>query len=552
MARRVKAADAYHNPGKGADAELQEILGDMWDKPLEYVMFMFPWDTDETIQLVELAPEYKARFGCKYGPDKWACEFLDDWGDQIRASNFDGHNSVPPLKFATGSGHGIGKSTLTAWIIKFLMDTRPGSMGTVTANTDVQLRTKTWAELGKWHNMSLTKHWFKYNSGRGNMSLKALPEYAGEPGPDRWACTAQTCREENSESFAGQHAPTATSFYIFDEAGGIPDKIFEVREGGTTDGEPMIFDFGNPTRNTGMFFENCVGRFKHNYTVRCIDSRSCVLPNKERIERWRSDYGEESDFFKVRVRGQFPALGSAQFISTEDVQRAMNRMTPSFDQIAHQPLVLGVDCARYGDDESVIYPRQGIDARSWPARRYRELDTWQLTNRIVECFNDFAAIGKRPAMIFVDQGNFGVAIVDNLRHLGYPVIGVDFGKAAKDGVHKYEGDRIWGELKSALVDGLVLPDIGEQKTDMEIQMTQREYGYMSERIHLETKKDMKERLGADVASSPDLVDALAVTYYQPIALMAPNTKTQPLRNMQDGPKEPKGPLNDYDPLDTNF
>ena len=506
--------DEYNRNGPVADQKLAAALGGFYDDPLGYVMFIFPWDTEETIRMVELSPEYQERFGCTHGPDDWACEFLDSLGEEIKANAFDGKHAVDAIMRATVSGHGIGKTTLVAWLIKFIMDTRPGSRGTVTANTDIQLRTKTWAELGKWHNISLTKHWFKYNAGRGNMSLVIDDPDAEVRG--QWRCDAQTCREENSESFAGQHAPSATSFYIFDEAGGIADKIFEVREGGLTDGEPMVFDFGNGTRNTGKFFEGCNGRDKHRFQVRSIDSRSCKLTNKDKIAEWIESFGIDSDFVKVRVRGMFPSKGSMQFIGSLDVKRAMERPTPTFLQTSHEPIVIGVDCARHGDDESVLKARQGIDARSWPARRYRELDVPQLVDKIVEMFNDFVRMGQKPQMIFVDQGNFGIAVVDYLRRAGYPVMGVDFGKAAKDGTYRYVGDMIWGRLRDAICTNLVLPDHGEEKTDLEIQLTQREFDYVKERIALEAKKDMKSRLGVDVASSPDLSDAYALTFFMEI------------------------------------
>ena len=263
-----------------AELQLATDLSNLFADPLGYVMYIFPWTSYQTIQLVELQSPYKERFsGCKYGPDVWACEFLDALGEEIKARKFDGRSAVDPIQMATASGHGIGKSVLVAWLIKFIMDTRPFSKGTVTANTAEQLKTKTWAELGKWHKLSLTEHWFIYNSGRGAMNL------AHKKHKEEWRCDAQTCREENSEAFAGQHAASATSFYIFDEASAVPDKIFEVREGGTTDGEPMVFDFGNPTRNSGRFFEHCAGRFRHRYKVRCIDSRSVSITNKERIQQ---------------------------------------------------------------------------------------------------------------------------------------------------------------------------------------------------------------------------------------------------------------------------
>lgn len=136
---------------------ISDDLAGFMDDPLGYVMYCFPWEEEQSIQIVKLAPDYQERFDCEYGPDEWACEFLDDLGAEIKKRAFDGQNAVPPIRFATVSGHGIGKSTLTAWLIKFILDTRPYSVGTVTAMTAEQLKNKTWAELGKWHNMSMTK-----------------------------------------------------------------------------------------------------------------------------------------------------------------------------------------------------------------------------------------------------------------------------------------------------------------------------------------------------------------------------------------------------------
>ena len=128
------------------------------------------------------------------------------------------------------------------------------------------------------------------------------------------ACTTRTFRSrgsaarkvrkrKNSEAFAGQHAATSTSFYFFDEASAIPDKIFEVAEGGLTDGESMIFLFGNPTRNSGKFWKVCFGPDRPRWLHKSIDSRTSALTNKTQIAEWANDYGDDSDFFRVRVRG---------------------------------------------------------------------------------------------------------------------------------------------------------------------------------------------------------------------------------------------------------
>tara|TARA_R110000824_G_scaffold146356_3_gene315137 strand:+ start:953 stop:2518 length:1566 start_codon:yes stop_codon:yes gene_type:complete len=516
-----------------ADEQLADAIAEYYDDPLGYVMFAFPWDTFQPIQLVELAPKYQERFGCKYGPDQWACEFLDALGEDIKENKFDGHTSVEPLQYATVSGHGIGKSVMVAFLIKFIMDTRPYSKGTVTANTAEQLKTKTWAELGKWHKLSLTEHWFDYNTGRGAMNL------THKKNKETWRCDAQTCREENSEAFAGQHAASATSFYIFDEASAVPDKIFEVREGGTTDGEPMVFDFGNGTRNSGRFFEHCAGRFRHRYKVRSIDSRDVGITNKKRIKAWEEDYGEDSDFFKVRVRGMFPSAGSLQFISTESVEEAQGRELPD-DK--HAPLVLGVDVARFGDNESVIYPRVGFDCRSWPPRRFQGLDTVQLTGKVIECVREFRSLGMNCAGLFVDGGGVGGGVIDQLRALGYAPLEVQFGgKATNHKTYRYKSDEMWGNMKDAMPK-LCLPANNQLGgVDLKADLTQREFGYtlMGNKMHLETKKDMVAR----GIQSPDLADALALTFAQEVA---PAVRPEGV-----GPMTQKV-ISDYDPLEERW
>lgn len=494
------------------DQELATLIAEVHDDPLGYVMMMFPWDSDASIQLVKLAPEYRDRFDCEYGPDKWACEFLDDLGAEIRERGFNGKTPVAPIKWSTASGHGIGKTALVAWLVKFIMDTRPYAKGTITANTADQLKSKTWAEVGKWHRRSLTRDWFEYSSSRGNMSL-AHKDYSNE-----WFCTAQTCREENSEAFAGQHAPNSTSFYIFDEASAIPEKIFDVREGGTTDGEPMVFDFGNPTRNSGPFFENTIGRFSHRYTTRTIDSRDVAITNKERLKQWVDDYGEDSDFVRVRVRGVFPSASSLQFIPSDLVSDAMEReLVPATRADA---LVLGVDVARFGDDESVIYPRFGNDCRSFPPEKYSGLDTMQLVGKVTGKVQEFRGMGVEVAAIFVDGTGVGGGVADVLMSMGYNVIEIQFGSRPNDpDKYRYRSDELWGTMRDNLP-RLALPTRRSQLgTEIFADLTQREFGYTAgeQRIHLETKKDMKAR----GIKSPDIGDALALTFAVPVAPALP-------------------------------
>jgi|TARA_Y100000310_G_C20682581_1_gene816849 hypothetical protein len=487
------------------DLELTKQVREFYDDPLGYIMFVFPWDTDVLIQQVPLPEKYRKRFpNCEWGPDLWACEFLDDLGKQIRERKFDGRKSVAPIRFSTVSGHGIGKSVMVAWLILFLLDTRSMSKGVVTANTSDQLRTKTWPEVGKWHAIALTSRFWQYRTGRGSMSLSRISSKKATS--NNWKCDAMTCREENAEAFQGLHAANSTPFYIFDEASGIPDSIWEARFGGATDGEPMSFDFGNGTQKSGYFFENCVGRYRHRFITRSIDSRQVHLTNKDLFEEWRQDWGEDSDLFKVKVRGMFPAQGNVQFISTDLVDDAMLRPN---EHTKSDPFVIGVDVARFGENDTVIYPRIGMDARSFGYKRFNGLDVVQVVEKVIETLQEFQSLGRKCNGLFIDGGGLGGGVVDMLRRLGYNPIDVNFGGKAADRTYHRKGDEMWGRMKDAMP-RLALP----KEEDLKAQLTQREYGFSlsGQKIKLETKRDMSDR----GVQSPDMADALSLTFAQEV------------------------------------
>ena len=476
-------------------------MGQFFDDPLGWVMYSFDWNNDPSLQVVELVEPWASRYGCQYGPDEWACRFLERVGAKVRENGFNGSEAVPAQRHATSSGHGIGKSAITSWLILWIMSTRPHCKGVVTANTADQLSSKTWSELGKWKKRCITGHWFDVTTGKGAMKI------VHNDFPETWRCDAQTCREENSESFAGLHAATSTPFYIFDEASAVPDKIWEVAEGGLTDGEPMWFVFGNPTRNTGRFFE-CFNKFRHRWETQQIDSRSVQITNKATIQEWVNDYGEDSDFVRVRVRGIFPQASSLQFIPRNLVDEAMAR-TPPKSSMQGRVAVVGVDVARFGDDQSVVRTRVGRDAATFPALRFRNLDTMQLTSRIVEHVKTLRA-GGFSVVIFVDGGGVGGGVIDRLRQLGYDVIEVQFGAKADD-QKKYANKRaeIWARMRDWLAGGCLAKDEA-----LATDLTAVEYGFRpDDSILLESKESMKKR----GLASPDDADALAVTFAQPVA-----------------------------------
>lgn len=481
-----------------------EFLAKCRQDPLMYVMGAFPWEEDISIQKVPLDPKYHSRFpSCKWGPDKWQCEFLDQLGADIKLRGFDGVKPVPAIRMAVVSGRGVGKSTLSAWLVKFILDTRPYSVGTVTANTATQLRTKTWAEVGKWHNISITKDMFKYTLSSNQMSL----EHVDSDLKGRWKCFAITCDKGNAEAFAGQWSD-ATSFYIFDEASRVPDELFEVRDGSLTAGEPMSFEFGNGTRNTGRFKEDCVGKHRHRYRVWSVDSREAYRTNKAEIAEEIKQYGEDDDHIRTHVRGLFPKQASSQFISTEHVEAAQTRLVPQLTRAT--PLYIGVDVALQGDDSTVIYPRLGEDARSYPPRQFRNLDPEQIANEVKQYVVEFKSIGLSPRGIFIDGGGgYGSGVQTHLRQLGVSSTLIYPGrKALKDRDYGNRITELWANMRDAIKSGLCIPDsdsrIGKELFE---ELTEREAGpTLSGQVRLVSKTLLTK--------SPDIADALALTFAQ--------------------------------------
>ena len=473
--------------------EIDEELARCYADPLRFVLWAFPWGETPELSIVPLPEPWASRYpNCKYGPDVWACEVLEDIGKQVRERAFDGIHAVKPIRLAIASGHGIGKSFLTAMLVIWIMATRPDSKGVVTANTANQLETKTFAEISKWLKRSLVSDLFEIRA----------TSIVSKESPESWRVDAQTCREENSESFAGQHSASSTSFYIFDEASAVPDVIWEVAEGGLTDGEPMMFVFGNPTRNTGRFKE-CFGKRRQYWTTRHIDSRSVFITNKAQIEEWKNEYGEDSDFFRVRVKGQFPSASSRQFIPTELAEKA------SWSEIAHNTAtaaIIGVDVARFGDDDTVIYVR--IGKGFLPIKRYHGLDTVQVAAMVKRRYRDVKSIGFPRDRIFinVDEGGVGGGPKDILRDDGYPVRGVQFGAAADEPeIYDRKRDEMWGRMKQWLADGGTIP----RDQGLIDDLTSPEFDIKpGGQIKLESKKDMKKR----GLASPDAADALCLTF----------------------------------------
>lgn len=472
------------------DIRLAEWLAEVRDDPLAFTMGAYPWGKEgSTLEKYE-------------GPDEWSVWLFG----LVRDGLMDASDAI---QIAVASGHGIGKSATVAWLIMWAMCTYPDTRGVVTANTETQLKTKTWAELGKWFNLC----WF----ARDHFTLNATSLISKDPTRERtWRIDMIPWSEKNTEAFAGMHNKGKRILLVFDEGSAIPDIIWEVAEGALTDDDTQIIwaVFGNPTRNTGRFKE-CFGNGAHAgfWTTRQIDSRSVKVTNKSRFEKWIKAYGADSDFVRIRVLGQFPRMGEMEFFNAEEVDAAMAPDREVFVD-AFTPLAVGVDVARFGRNASVLFPRKGRDGRTIPFEVHRGLSTVELSNRVYDIWERL-----RPDGIFIDGGGVGGGVVDQCRNKRLAVNEVQFG--GKDIITGLQQDNLgekYANMRSAMAGATrswiktgMLPMNAELRTALlAITYTHN----VRDEIQLTSKEDL---LDENPELELDVLDALFCTFGGPLA-----------------------------------
>jgi hypothetical protein len=472
-------------------------LGSVSKDPLSFVLGAFEWK--------------KGELANHEGPEPWQRDVL--------ISIRDGLDPNHALQLAVASGHGVGKSALVSWIILWGISTMPDARGVVTANTENQLKTKTWVELAIWYRRFIGKELFDLSATR---LCARDPEHS-----ETWRLDCIPWSERSTEAFAGLHNQGRRILVMFDEASAIPDIIHETTEGALTDRNTQILWMmcGNPTRASGRFHA-AFHTQSHRWHTTCVDARSVRFTNKDQIQRWIDDYGLDSDFVRVRVLGKFPRVSARQFISRDVAEAARVREARV---IKSDALVIGVDVARFGDDATRIVFRVGRDARTYPSIELRGADTMAVAARVAE-----EAREKHCRAIFVDGGGVGGGVVDRLRQLRFPVFDVQFGgKPDRLGLD-FECANKRAEMYAYMREWLAVGGIEDSQT-LVSQLCSTEYSLnVRDAIQLERKEDLKKRLPS--LGSPDWADALALTF------------AYPTLSVEHGEDESGGLTSEYDPF----
>jgi hypothetical protein len=482
---------------KPADEDPLEMVARYSHDPLGYAYANFPWGEKGL-------PLENERLR------QWQVEVLR----QIRDHLADPAKRHQPCRIARASGHGIGKSAAIGIITSWALDTMENSRVVITANTEQQLVTKTSPEVSKWRKLSFTSDFWNVST----MSIKAKDKTLA----DSWRQDFVTWSKTNTEAFAGLHNKGSRIVLIMDEGSGIEDKVWEVAEGALTDEDTEIIwiVFGNPTKNTGRFRE-CFGRYRHLWIGGQIDSRAVEGTNKKYLQSIVDTYGIDSDITKVRVLGQFPSSSSLQFIGTGLAEAARERVIEVGALLPSDPVVFGLDHARFGDDSTVLAIRQGRDAKSRPWKKWNSANAMQIAGDVFQEIKRW-----HPDAVFIDAGgpNAG-GVIDRLRQLTAEedrvrrlIFEINFGTRSLGMTARFNDEQrvrvynkraeMWQNMKAWLERGAV-PDEQQLYDDL----VGPEYSYMGDNeIILEKKEHMKAR----GLASPDHGDALALTFAEDV------------------------------------
>jgi hypothetical protein len=451
------------------ERELANDMAGFYADPLSFVRYAFDWGQGDLTGWD--------------GPDVWQTDFLTKLGAAIR-------NRQPGdvIKMAAKTGKGPGKTAMEAWLILWLMSTRPNFAGIATANTGDQLDTKLWRELSLWWQRAINKHWFQWTATR----------FYQVDHKDTWGVDALKWSEHKPDAFGGLHNAGRGQVALMDEGSAIASSIYDVVDSTMTDEDSFIFVFGNPYQKRGRFYE-IFTRFAHRWVTVTVDTRTAKAPNQRKIQQDIEDWGLDSDYIRINVLGEFPKQDADTLIPLPLIEAAAKRVVEGSDR--YRP-VWGLDVARYGDDRTALARRrhrklEGVE--SW-----RGLDTMQTAGRVKAAYDE-AAEDDKPTMIVIDVIGVGGGVVDRLLEQGLPVrpLNVAESPAVKAKFHRlrdemYWRGREWFEgLNVQCEDALVGSELGDVL-----------YSFTSAgQIKVESKDDIKERLGR----SPDVGEAFLLS-----------------------------------------
>lgn len=431
-------------------------------------------------------------------PDPWQCEVL---------AAFPHHN-----RLVMKACKGPGKTALLSWLGWNFLATRPHCRIGATSITEGNLQSALWPEFAKWQNRS------PFLSATFAWTSSQIVHRAHAP---TWWCQARSWpkkgnADEQAHALAGLHEDYA--MWLLDELGGYPQAVMATAEAVLLSGiETKVVGSGNPTHTTGPLYRACTTDkgLWHVTTITGDPDNPRAWVNAPRVAT-RADggltpadharqqirqYGRDNPWVMVNILGEFPPASINALLGVEEVEQAMARhLTP--DVYMHMQKRIGVDVARFGDDRTVMFPRQGLAAFKPIVMRHNRgtAVSHDIAARLIKAKKDWGS----ELELIDDTVGWAHGTIDAMVVGGYSPVPVNYAGKALDPRYKNRRCEMWMKGADAIRAGAALPNIPE----MVGELCEPTYTFAQGQFLLEPKDLVKERL----SRSPDLADAYMITY----------------------------------------
>jgi phage terminase large subunit len=443
----------------------------------------------------------------------------DDWQvDALRA--FAVHQRI-----AMKACKGPGKTACLAWLIWNFLCCYPDSKVAATSISGDNLQDNLWSELSKWQKKSA---WlddrFMWNKTR--ITHKDRPE--------TWFATArnwprQADSNQQADTLAGLHADYI--LFVLDESGGIPSAVMATAEAALSTGKVMrLVQAGNPIDTSGPLYDACTKARSLWYVIEITGDPDSPVRSKRISIEWArqmiDQYGRDNPWVMVNVLGQFPPSAINSLLGPDDISKAMGRHLQP-DQYSFARKRFGIDVARFGDDKTVIFPRQGL--ASFNPEVMRNARSEDIAAKVAFTWQE-----QSPDEAFIDDtGGWAAGVIDLLNKTQYQVIPVQFNGKAMDARYFNKRSEMYFLAAEWIKKGGVLPPIPELTEEL----TALTYWFDKGKMRVEEKDQVKVKIGR----SPDYADAFVLTFAFPDHVVSS-------ARMPQEKSGSKHHVADYDPL----
>lgn len=404
------------------------------------------------------------------------------------------------IRIGAQSCAGPGKTAWEAWIgwwwLSTMAEVGEHPKGAGVSITSDNLRDNLWTELAKWQSRSeFLKRAFTWNAER---------IYANDH-PETWFMSARSwpktaSPEEQGKTLSGFHS--LFPLFLIDESGGIPLTVARAAEQALTSAKRgLIIQAGNPITRDGML-HMAATTLRHMWHMIRItgdpdDPKRSARVDIDWARQQIAAYGRDNPWVMAYILGEFPPASINVLLGSDEVEQAMSKTHPPVNY-EHSQKRLGIDVARQGDDRTVLFPRQGLQAfppvilrnargPEVASRAARAMDRWEWETSFVD-----------------DTGGFGGSVVDSMHQGGLPHVPINFASKPDDSRYLNKRAEMWFRLAEWVKRGGCLPKM----PDLVRELTTPTYTFVNGKFQIEPKEQIKKRLGF----SPDLADGLALTF----------------------------------------